>query len=47
MTVTTDRHQIREAESDGRVADVLRSDVLDMVNRISWRVDATLQTDFT
>ena len=38
MAITTHRHQIREAESDGRVADVLRSDVLDMMDRISGSV---------
>lgn len=47
MTVTADRHQIREAESDGWITNVLRCNVDDMVDRIGWRVDATLQTDFT
>ena len=38
MTVPADRQQVGETESDVRVADVLRRDVDDMVDRISGRV---------
>lgn len=47
MTVTAHCHQVREAQGDGRVRNVLRSYVLDMVDRIGGCIDATLQTDFT
>ena len=47
MAVTADRHQVREAESDGRVRNVLRSNVFDMVDRVRWYVLPALKADLT
>ena len=47
MAVTAHRHQVREAESDGRVRNVLRSNVFDMVDRVRWYVLPALEADLT
>ena len=47
MTVTADRHQVGEAKCDGRVRNVLRSNVFDMVDRVRWYVLPALKTDLT
>ena len=47
MTVTADRHQVREAESNGWVRNVLRSNVFDMVDRVRWYVLPALKADLT
>ena len=42
MTVTTQRHEVVRVESDGRVRNVIRSDVPDMVNSVGRSIDPTL-----
>ena len=47
VAVTADRHQVGEAESNGRVRNVLRSNVFDMVDRVRWYVLPALKADLT
>lgn len=47
VTVPADRHQVREAESDGRVANVLRGYVGYVVDSVSRCIDPAFETDLT
>ena len=42
VTVTAQRHEVVWVKSDGRVRNVIRSDVPDMVDSVGRRIDPTL-----
>ena len=47
MTVTADRHQVREVKSHRRIINVLRCNVGDVVDRVSRCVDPAFEADLT